>query len=204
MASIVVPFRSPDAKRRLTPLGKGLRARVSLAMLGDVLAAAGAVGPTTLVTSVDAAGARAIAEELGTAVVLDPGGGQGAAVEAALPACHGSVLIVNADVPSARPRDLLALLGALPPGGLALAAARDGTTNALALASPRLFQPLYGPGSAERFLRHARGLGLPAAAPSIPALEDDVDTLADLERLAGALGPRSRAVLADLRLAAAS
>ena len=204
MASIVVPFRSPDAKRRLTPLSESLRAGISLAMLGDVLAAAQAVGPTTLVTSEGAAAARELAAELGAAVVRDPGGGQAAAVAAALPAGDGPVLLLNADLPAARPRDLLALLGALPPGGMALAAARDGTTNALALASPRLFEPLYGPGSAERFLRHARGLGLQAAVPRIPALEEDVDTLADLERLAGRLGARTQAALAALRLAAAS
>ena len=39
---------------------------------------------------------------------------------------EGPVLVVNADLPCVRPRDLLTLLGALPEGGLALVPAADG------------------------------------------------------------------------------
>ena len=67
------------------------------------------------------------------------------------PACPAPYLVVNADLPCATSRDLLALVGAVPDGGLALVAAADGTTNALALSDERLFEPVYGPGSAERF-----------------------------------------------------
>jgi len=87
----------------------------------------------------------------------------------------------------------------MPADGLALVRAADGTTNALALAAPHLFAPLYGPGSAERFLARAERLGAPAAIASIPNLEDDVDTLADLERLDGLLGTNTAAALAALR-----
>jgi 2-phospho-L-lactate guanylyltransferase (CobY/MobA/RfbA family) len=109
------------------------------------------------------------------------------------------VLVVNADLPCARPRDLLTLLGALPERGLALVAAADGTTNALALAAPHLFAPLYGPGSAERFLARAERLQVPAAVAAIPNLADDVDTLADLDRLEDRLGPHTAAALQALR-----
>ena len=106
---------------------------------------------------------------------------------------------MNADLPAAQPRDLLALLGALPEGGLALVAAPDGTTNALALAAPHLFAPLYGPDSAERFLARAKRLEVPAAVAVIPNLADDVDTLGDLEQLEGRLGPSTAAALDALR-----
>ena len=48
----------------------------------------------------------------------------------------------------------------------------------------RVFAPLYGPGSAMRFRAHA-----PFATLAIPELAEDVDTVADLERL----GPARRA-----------
>ena len=180
MPTVVVPFRGESAKHRLAPAPEDVRASIANAMLEDVLAAC-----------------RAVATEV---VVADEGGGQGAAVEAALRRIDsGPILVVNADLPAAQPRDLLALLGALPQDGLALVAAADGTTNALALAAPHLFAPLYGPGSAERFLARAERLKVPAAVAAIPNLADDVDTLGDLEGLEERLGPRTAAALDALR-----
>jgi 2-phospho-L-lactate guanylyltransferase len=193
MASVVVPFRAESAKRRLAPAPEEARGALASAMLEDVLAASTAVGETLLVasSSVDLPGVRLLA---------DPGQGQGEAVAAGLRAAQSwPILIVNADLPCAQPRDLLTLLGALPAGGLALVAAADGTTNALALAARYLYAPLYGPGSAERFLARAARLEAPAVVAEIPNLVDDVDTLADLERLEGRLGPRTSAALAELR-----
>ena len=141
----------------------------------------------------------AAAAPVGDVVVADEGGGQGPAVEAALRRIEqGPVLVVNADLPCARPRDLLALLGALPEGGLALVPADDGTTNALALSAPHLFAPLYGPGSAERFLARAERLGAPFAVAAIPRIAVDVDELGDLERLDGCLGAHTAAALEAL------
>jgi len=171
--TIVIPFRAEGAKQRLP---KELRAELARAMLADVVAAA---------------------EEVGRTLTAD-GRGQGAAVEAALSDVHEApVLVVNADLPAVTPRDLLALLGSIPPEGIAVAAAADGTTNALGLAAHGLFEPLYGPGSAERFL----ALG-PSRLVKIPNLAEDVDTLADLERLELRLGPRTLAALESLRSAA--
>ena len=154
-------------------------------MLSEVLAAAVAVGPTILVTEADAARARALAKAHGADVVDDPGHGQGEAVATALAVVREwPVLVVNADLPSAQPRDLLALLGAMPSKGIAIAAAHDGTTNAIALARAGLFASLYGPGSAERFREHAESLGVEFVALDVPALADDVDTVAEFEQLA--------------------
>jgi 2-phospho-L-lactate guanylyltransferase (CobY/MobA/RfbA family) len=86
----------------------------------------------------------------------------------------------------------------VPDRGLAVAPAADGTTNALALSSPELFEPVYGSGSAARFAALA-----PSRAVDAPNLVDDVDTLADLERLGDRVGRHTRAVLAKLLGAAA-
>jgi 2-phospho-L-lactate guanylyltransferase (CobY/MobA/RfbA family) len=178
MPTVIVPFRQENAKARLAPLPDEARGALATAMFADVLAAADAVGSVTIVA---------------------PEPDQGEAVEIALRKVDfGSILVVNADLPCAQPRDLLALLGALPDGGMALVEARDGTTNALALAAPHLFAPLYGPGSAERFRARAARLEAPVVTAEIPNLVDDVDTVEDLERLESRLGPHTARALGEL------
>ena len=172
MATVVVPFRATSPKTRLASLPEALRDELAAAMLADVLAACEAVAPT---------------------VVADAPGGQGAAVAAAVSGLTGRLAIVNADVPCATTADLETLLAAAP----ALVAAPDGTTNAIALADAASFAPLYGRGSARRFVER-----LGATALALPSLADDVDTLGDLERVAGRAGPRTRAALATLGVAA--
>jgi 2-phospho-L-lactate guanylyltransferase (CobY/MobA/RfbA family) len=167
-------------------------------MLADVIAAGVAVADVIVVapaaTHVPSAARH----------VVDPRRGQGAAVEAGLAAATaaglpGPYLVVNADLPCADPRDLLALAGAVSGEDLALVAASDGTTNALAFADASLFEPLYGPGSAERFA----ALG-PSTLLDAPNLVDDVDTLDDLARLQGRLREHTRRVLASLDLQTAA
>ena len=79
MATVVVPFRSGGKSR----LPAAVRVDLALAMLGDVLEAAVAHGDDVRLVTDDAAAAAA-ARALGAEVIADPGGGQGAAVEAAL------------------------------------------------------------------------------------------------------------------------
>jgi len=201
MTRIVVPFRGAGAKLRLAPLGEPERRELALAMLADVLAACVVVGRTTVVT--EDPRAHALAGELGASLVADPGGGQGAAVAAGLDGLEpGPILVVNADLPCAVPHDLRALQRATPAGGIAYVPAADGTTNALGLPGPQLFEPLYGPGSAERFRSRAASLGVTALAVAIPNLADDVDTTADLARLGLRAGPRTQVAISSLGLAA--
>jgi 2-phospho-L-lactate guanylyltransferase len=150
-------------------------------MLGDVVEAAGEVGDVVVVTDDPAV------VPVGVEVVADPGGGLGAAVAAGLAHVSGHALVVNADLPMTTASALHRLADA----GLALVEAEDGTTNALSLPDPKLFAPLYGPGSAERFRAHA-----PFVTVAIPELEADVDSDADLRRLGAGIGPRTRALLA--------
>jgi len=150
-------------------------------MLGDVVEAALAVGRAIVVTDDPAV------VPPGAEVVVDPGSGLGAAVAAGLARIEGHALVVNADLPAVTP----AALRQFADAGLALADASDGTTNALSLPDPRVFAPLYGIGSADRFRAHA-----PFVTVRIPELVIDVDSDADLELLDARLGPRTRALLA--------
>src|SRR5437763_6085665 len=115
MAAVVIPFAGVEGKTRLHT-SRRVRRALSLAMLGDVLAAATATGETHVVTTDPEA--AAVARDLGARALADPGGGQGAAVAAALAGLREApVLVVNADLPCALPIDLRALLTATPGGG---------------------------------------------------------------------------------------
>jgi 2-phospho-L-lactate guanylyltransferase (CobY/MobA/RfbA family) len=159
----------PNGKTRLGD------ARLAVCMADDVIAAAARVSDDPV-----------IADELG---------GIGEAVSAALASVKGPVTIVNGDCPCVTSEELEELAANAP----ALVAARDGTTNAIALADARDFASLYGPGSADRFEAH-----LGARRLDLPGLRDDVDTWDDLERVRDRLGSHTRAYLLQLERARAS
>ena len=79
----------------------------------------------------------------GAEALLDPGGGQGAAVSAGLALVDGHALVVNADLPCVTAEALRRLAAA----GLALVPAPDGTTNALSLPDPGVFARCMGQGA---------------------------------------------------------
>jgi 2-phospho-L-lactate guanylyltransferase len=193
--TIVIPFAA-DGKTRLHPAGR-IRRALAQAMFCDVLAACVVVGDTRVVTT--DAEAAAIAREAGAEASADPGGGQGAAVQAGLEGVEpGGILVVNADVPCVVPHDLRTLLAATPAGCMGLVEASDGTTNALSIPSADGFAPLYGERSADGFRAHATTLGLEAVSVAVPNLADDIDTMDDLTRLQLRVGPRTQACLLQL------
>jgi 2-phospho-L-lactate guanylyltransferase len=201
MSTVVIPFAGVEGKTRLHASRRARRA-LSLAMLGDVVAAAMAFGAPRVVTRDDEA--ATLVRDLGAEAVADPGGGQGPAVATALAALEpGAILIVNADVPCVLPADLRALADATPAAGIAIVEALDGTTNALGLSTSAAFAPLYGPDSATRFQAHARELGLEVVQAFVPNLADDVDTLDDLQRLQLRCGPRTQSCFSELAVGAA-
>jgi 2-phospho-L-lactate guanylyltransferase len=196
MATVVIPFAGAEGKTRLHTSAR-IRRALAQAMLCDVIAACMPIGRTRVVTAGEE-GAE-LARDAGAEAVADPGGGQGAAVQAGLEDVEpGGILVVNADVPCVVPHDLRSLLAATPAGGLALVEALDGTTNALSLPSPAAFAPLYGPSSSDRFRAHGASLGLEVVSVSVPNLADDVDTMEDLTRLQLRAGPRTQACLLEL------
>ena len=127
-----------------------------------------------------------LAEE---ALVVDGPGGQGEAVAGTLAVRSGPVTILNADLPCVTSAEIEELTAAAP----ALVAARDGTTNALALRDVGDFKPLYGPGSAARFAKH-----LGAVSLDLPGMRDDVDTWDDVERVQDRVGKHTHRYLNQL------
>ena len=127
-----------------------------------------------------------LAEE---ALVVDGPGGQGEAVAGTLAVRRGPVTILNADLPCVTSAEIEELTAAAP----ALVAARDGTTNALALRDVGDFEPLYGPGSAARFAKHLGAISL-----DLPGMRDDVDTWDDVERVRDRVGKHTRGYLNQL------
>src|SRR5579884_2374507 len=195
MPTVVIPFAGAEGKTRLHPSTR-IRRALAHAMLSDVLAACVLVGQTRVVTPHEE-GAD-VAREFGAEVVADPGGGQGAAVQAGLEGVEpAGILVVNADVPCVVPHDLRSLLAATPAGAIALVEALDGTTNALSLPAAEAFAPLYGRDSADRFRRHGESLGLEVVSVALPNVADDVDTMDDLARVQLRCGPRTQAALAS-------
>ena len=196
VATIVIPFAGVEGKTRLA-LPAAARRVLSLAMLGDVLEAALAVGDVRVVTP-DAEGAL-LARAAGADAVERSGrrpgrgGARGArrarrgprARRQRRPAVRVERCACGAARGDAR-------------RGLALVEAADGTTNALGLSSAAAFAPLYGPGSAARFRAHAAASGLAAVALALPELATDADTVDDLRSLGHGCGPRTQACLAAL------
>ena len=200
MPTVVIPFAGAEGKTRLHSSAR-IRRALAHAMFCDVLAACVLIGETRVVTP-DEEAANA-ARDAGAQAVDDPGGGQGAAVQAGLEGLEpGGILVVNADVPCVVPHDLRSLLAATPAGCLALVEALDGTTNALSLPSADAFAPLYGPSSSDRFREHAASLGVEVVSVALPNLAEDVDTMDDLTRLQLRAGPRTQACLAELERSA--
>jgi 2-phospho-L-lactate guanylyltransferase (CobY/MobA/RfbA family) len=127
-----------------------------------------------------------LAEE---ALVVDGPGGQGEAVAGTLAGHRGPVTILNADLPCVTSAEIEELTAAAP----ALVAARDGTTNALALRDVGDFKALYGPGSAARFAKHLGAISL-----ELSGMRDDVDTWDDVERVRDRVGKHTDRYLNQL------
>jgi len=179
MVAIVPVKELVAAKSRLSAvLAPEERSALVLDLLAGVVAACAEAGLPVTVVSPDPAVHRAAAE-LGADTLDDGGRGLTGAVALAL-ARHASAeaaVVLAGDLPYVTADDVRGVLAAADP--LAVVAAADGTTNAVAARPPAAFTPAYGPGSAARHGgRRVRAAGL----------ERDLDTPADLEGWLAACG----------------
>jgi 2-phospho-L-lactate/phosphoenolpyruvate guanylyltransferase len=189
----LVPVKAlAEAKGRLAPaVGPLQRRLLAIAMFEDVVAALQAVPALAapVVVSPDREVWRR-AEAMGCRVVEEPPGAgdlNGALTAAARVTGNGSpLLVVAADLPLASPAGLERVLAAARAPVAVVPSADGGGTNVLAWRDPASFAPSFGPDSA------ARHLAVPGAVRvEEPGLSRDVDTLEDLEAVAGRLDPSS-------------
>jgi 2-phospho-L-lactate/phosphoenolpyruvate guanylyltransferase len=189
----IVPVKAlAEAKGRLAPaVGPLQRRLLAIAMFEDVVAALQAVPALAapVVVSPDREVWRR-ADAMGCRVVEEPPGAgdlNGALTAAARSVGNGSpLLVVAADLPLASAAGLERVLAAARAPVAVVPSADGGGTNVLAWRDPRSFAPSFGPDSA------ARHLAVPGAVRvEEPGLSRDVDTLEDLEAVAGRLDPSS-------------
>ena len=194
MIAAVVPVKRLDeAKGRLSVLlAPDERRRLALAMLEDVLRALQAVPRIDLVAVVSPdADALARASALGAEPLVEPplvrGVNQALSQAAAALADQGAgaLLVVAADIPTALPADIEALLDALPARGIAICPTEDRGTGALALGPPDVVPFRYGRHSSVLHKREAVARGLPARVLHAASLARDVDGPSDLSALLG-------------------
>lgn len=187
-----------DAKSRLVGVDGTDRARLTLAMAADTVAAASA--HTVLVVGAEPAELHPLAD-LG-AEVTDDGGAhdlnealEHAELLARAKNPDGVVAALQADLPALRPESLAAAIGEAA-GDRAFCADRHGTGTTLLLsAAGQDLRPRFGTDSA---IAHAESGAIALKAPN--RLRTDVDTAQDLHhaRTLG-LGPHTTRVLRRLR-----
>ncbi len=219
MIAALVPVKALDqAKGRLaTLLAQEERSRLALAMLEDVLRALQAVPrpdgrPSgrvehAAVVSPDR-DALDRARELGADPIAEPplsrGVNQALTHASALLADTGadSLLVLAADIPTALPAEIEAILDALPERGIAVAPTDDRGTGALALRPPGVIPFRYGRNSSVLHKREAIARSLPARLLHLESLARDVDQPDDLaELLARPAETATHRLLAELGIA---
>ncbi len=210
IAALVPVKRLQEAKGRLAELLTGdERRRLALAMLEDVLRVLQAVPriDRTAVVSPDP-DALSRAEELGAAPLPEPplcrGVNQALTHAAAVLAEQGAdvLLVVAADLPTALPADIEAILEVLPARGIAVNPTDDRGTGALALRPPDVVTFRYGRHSSVLHKREAVARGLPARVLHLDPLTHDVDEPNDLAALlARPAETVTHRLLAELRIA---
>jgi 2-phospho-L-lactate guanylyltransferase len=210
IAALVPVKRLDEAKGRLSVLlAPDERRRLALAMLEDVLRAVQAVPRVDLVAVVSPdADALARAAALGAEPLAEAplvrGVNQALSQAAALLADQGAgaLLVVAADIPSALPAEIEALLEALPARGIAICPTDDRGTGALALRPPDVIPFRYGRHSSVLHKREAVARGLPARVLHAASLASDVDEPRDLsDLLARPAETATHRLLAELGIA---
>jgi 2-phospho-L-lactate guanylyltransferase len=185
---IIVPHRGlAAAKTRLAPvLDDAERQALALRLLKRVLRVARRACHDVVVISPSAALEPVVVAERAR-LVVQCGLGLNAGLEQAranaLADGVTTLVVLHGDLPLLQADDVLALIGAVPEPGVAIAPDRGGTgTNGMALSPPDAIAFRFGTGSFAAHRAAAEAAGVAPVEVHRPGLEFDVDTPADLAR----------------------
>lgn len=179
------------AKRRLSPtLSQAQRRQLSVAMLKHVLAALSEARHLRWITVVSAdKSVREIARRSGAGFLWE-GKRQGLnkgvklAIKSAQRTGALSVLVVHADLPLLKPREVDRFVEESQSYQVAFAPSRDDSgTNALLMKQPLAIDPVFGRDSFRRHLALAKKKRMKSRVVRFEGLSFDVDTPQDLARL---------------------
>jgi 2-phospho-L-lactate guanylyltransferase len=203
--SLVIPVKLlAHAKTRLAPLAGPYRPDLALAMAADTVAAGlSCPAAAQVIVVTDDERAARLLRRLGAVIVADrPGSGLNPALRHGAGVAAGrwpqaGIAAVAADLPALRPAELAAALAAAGAWPQAFLPDAAGTGTTLYTARPGVrFEPLFGPGSADRH----RGAGAAELLlPDVVSVRRDVDDAAGLRAAAAlGLGPHTAVLAARL------
>jgi 2-phospho-L-lactate guanylyltransferase len=187
----VVPVKNLNlSKRRLsTVFTSQERRQLTLAMLGDVLAAlkASAAVSGTVVVGEDA-DVQQIAEKLGADYLAASKTGLNPAIEEASAYCaqkySGAVLVLPADIPRVTSRDINRIVELAKDGpAVVLASSSNGGTNALYRSGADLIPACFGSKSFLRHIKKAYQKGVSTRLYFSPSIAMDIDSVRDLKKM---------------------
>jgi len=216
MIAALVPVKRLGAgkSRLLGSLERDAIERLTLTMLGDIVAALQRVPRVDHIAVVTPDGVVAQASEAAGAEALlrkDPGLNPSLTSAGAELAARGftRLLVVLGDVAGASATDLGALFDALDglgERGVVLAPSRDGGTSALLRAPHDVIPNHFGKDSAAAHRDLARGAGIPYSELPLASLAIDLDRIQDVEALLEAPrgADRTRALLRELGFGSAT
>jgi len=187
----IVPLKSiKKSKTRLSELKADDRAKLTLAMFRNVLLALRSARKISEITVVshDRSASR-IARRYGAKFLWEGRGhGLNRAVRLAIGRLdyepNGAAMIIHADLPLVRARDIDKFLAQSQDSQIAIVPCKNGTgTNALLLTPPHAIRPVFGKGSYRTHLALAKQSGLRCKVVRIRGIQFDIDDPKDLRRL---------------------
>jgi 2-phospho-L-lactate guanylyltransferase len=184
----IVPLKSiKKSKTRLSRLEPGARAKLTVAMLTNVLLALSTAREISDITVVSSdRSVSKIARRYGARFLWEgKAHGLNRAVRMAIrkleQETNGAVMIIHADLPLLKSGDVTSFLAQSQGSQVAMVPCKNGTgTNALLLAPPGAIQPAFGGGSYRTHLTLAKRTGLPWKVVRIRGIQFDLDDPQDL------------------------